>query len=377
MSTEQSSRSMEDFAACRRQLQPTLPGRDHNWLRQIRDRGVQRFAETGYPGERDEDWRYVNLRPLLKRSFLVPEPAVEALQPRQLEPLRIPGLDTIRLVFVDGIHAPALGEGTLPDGLRIDSLSELLDQQSAADIEEHLGRLVPSDSHGFNAMNSALIRDGAVIRIASAAAVETCIELLYLDSGTSAEVHTWPRNLVIADAGSRCRILERHVSLGDGATFCNGVTEITAGNGARIEYLKLHEDGDKGFNISSTFIRQQAESDVRWHTLVLGGQTVRNEIQTRLCEPGAVCDIKGLYLGRGRQGIDNFVRVYHDAPDCRSNEYFKGVMDDRSRAAFPGEDRRCAGCAENRCPAAEPEPPAFPACRGGFQTAAGDLRRRR
>jgi len=43
-----------------------------------------------------------------------------------------------------------------------------------------------------------------------------------------------------------------------------------------------------------------------------------------------------LYLGRGKQNIDNFVRVFHDAPDCRSNEYFKGVMDDRSRAVFQG-----------------------------------------
>ena len=45
----------------------------------------------------------------------------------------------------------------------------------------------------------------------------------------------------------------------------------------------------------------------------------------------------GLYLTRGEQLVDNHTVIYHDQPNCRSWEVYKGVLDDRSRAVFNGK----------------------------------------
>ena len=45
----------------------------------------------------------------------------------------------------------------------------------------------------------------------------------------------------------------------------------------------------------------------------------------------------GLYLTRGDQVVDNHTAIYHDQPNCRSWEVYKGVLDGRSRAVFNGK----------------------------------------
>jgi Fe-S cluster assembly protein SufD len=45
----------------------------------------------------------------------------------------------------------------------------------------------------------------------------------------------------------------------------------------------------------------------------------------------------GLYLSRGDQVVDNHTAIYHDQPNCRSWEVYKGVLDGRSRAVFNGK----------------------------------------
>jgi Fe-S cluster assembly protein SufD len=45
----------------------------------------------------------------------------------------------------------------------------------------------------------------------------------------------------------------------------------------------------------------------------------------------------GLYLGRGEQLVDNHTTIFHDQPNCRSWEVYKGILDDRSHAVFNGK----------------------------------------
>jgi Fe-S cluster assembly protein SufD len=45
----------------------------------------------------------------------------------------------------------------------------------------------------------------------------------------------------------------------------------------------------------------------------------------------------GLYITRGDQLVDNHTTIYHDQPNCRSWEVYKGILDGRSRAVFNGK----------------------------------------
>jgi len=55
-----------------------------------------------------------------------------------------------------------------------------------------------------------------------------------------------------------------------------------------------------------------------------------------LADEGAECQLNGLYLGSGRQVVDNHTLVDHAMPHCQSHEFYKGILTDRARGVFRG-----------------------------------------
>src|SRR6185503_711334 len=47
-----------------RESSPTVP-----WLELVRNSGMERFEQLGFPTVHQEDWKYTNLAPLAKQEF--------------------------------------------------------------------------------------------------------------------------------------------------------------------------------------------------------------------------------------------------------------------------------------------------------------------
>jgi Fe-S cluster assembly protein SufD len=67
-----------------------------------------------------------------------------------------------------------------------------------------------------------------------------------------------------------------------------------------------------------------------------GGALTRNDIVVSLDAEGAECQLNGLYRVGGRQHVDFHTRIEHVQPHGTSREYFKGILDGRSRGVFNG-----------------------------------------
>ncbi len=95
------------------------------------------------------------------------------------------------------------------------------------------------------------------------------------------------------------------------------------------------------------------------HSIGLGGLLVRNDANAYLGGEGIECTLNGVYLGKGRQLIDNHTAIDHAMPHCNSHEIYKGILDDHSRGVFNGKIFVRAGCPEDRRQADQSNPPAF------------------
>jgi Fe-S cluster assembly protein SufD len=69
----------------------------------------------------------------------------------------------------------------------------------------------------------------------------------------------------------------------------------------------------------------------------MGAALARHNLHARLDGENVETLLYGLYLTRGNQLVDNHTAIYHDEPNCRSWEVYKGILDDRSRAVFNGK----------------------------------------
>ena len=297
-------------------------------VERLRREAIARFAETGFPTAREEDWKYTNLDALARTAFRLPPREVSGdLQ-------ATPGWSS-RIVFVNGRHAPGLSRpAALPAGVTVGSLAEAL----AADpgiAEAHLGSSANLRELPFVALNTAFLDDGVIVRIPDNAIVEEPIHIVFLSRPNGEPSVSHPRVLILAGRHSQATVVERHV--GEGIYFTNAVTEIVAAEGAVIEHCKLERESDRAFHVGIVSATQARASSLTTHAVLLGGRLVRNDVTTVLGAEGATCALNGLYMTEGSQHVDNRTLIDHASPHCSSNETYKGVLDGKSRAVFNGE----------------------------------------
>jgi len=306
------------------------------WLRTLRQQGFHRFAEAGFPTIRTEDWRFTNISAISNTPFRLTTNGDHLPSQAEIAAHRVPGA-ACELVFVDGRFAPRLSSiGELPNGVHVASLaSELLKNSDA--VEPHLGRYLKIERDPFSALNTAFVEDGAYISIAKGVIVEFPIHLLFLSIAHDQPTVHHPRNLIVAGENSQATIIEDYVSLGRGEkALCNTATELIAGDHAVISHYMIEREDEQAFNISTLRIQQGRGADIASHSVLAGGALVRNNVHPVLAGEGSECLINGLFIGRNRQHLDNYMLVEHASPHCGSRQFYNGILDGFAHGVFHG-----------------------------------------
>jgi len=312
--------------------------REPGWLAAIRQEGIARFGELGFPTLEDEDWRFTNLAPLAKLPFRpVLEHTTNGLTAAALAQFPLGALEATRLVFVNGQLAPEFGSvGAQPGGVTIGSLAAALANDAAA-LEPHLARYAKSEDHSaFASLNAAFFRDGAFIHVPAGRTVEQPVHLVYVTTAAESGATTHPRNLIIAGEASRLTVIESYVATVGSAYFTNAVTEMVVGDGAVVEHCKFQDESTAAFHLATLAATLGRGSNFISHSIATGARLSRHNLRTELAGEGLEAILNGLYLTKGEQLADHHMIVDHTQPRCASHEYFNGILDDKSKGVFHG-----------------------------------------
>lgn len=308
-----------------------------SWLLPLRKAGLARFAEQGFPTLKDEDWRFTNVAPIARLPF---KPMLQAadggLTTETLAQFPFAEITGSRLVFVNGHFSARLSTlPAQPAGVIVGSLATALHDHPDL-IAKHLGQYTAADASSFAALNAAYFQDGAFIHVPAGLTVVGPVHLLFVTKATETGSTQQPRNLVIAEAGSRLTVVENYVSLSEAATFTNAVTEFAIGDRAQVEHVKHQDESQSAYHIAGMYAHLGRECNFLSHSFALGAKLSRNSLRTKLDGDHLQCVLNGLYVTRGEQLADHYMIVEHAQPNCESHEYFNGILDDRSRGVFHG-----------------------------------------
>jgi Fe-S cluster assembly protein SufD len=308
------------------------------WLEPVRRTAMERFARTGFPPARDEEWRFTPIAPIVQGSWRPGSGAVAELSPAQLAPFVFGHADWTTLVFVNGVFSDALSSvGPLPPGVRVTSLADALRSDGAL-LHPHLTRHAPIEGSPFTALNTALFGEGGLVHVAANVELSAPVHLLFVSTVEAGGAVAHPRNLIVVDRGARASIIESYVTVAPGQSYwTNPVTEVAVGAGAWVEHTRIQRESESAYHVGLTHVDQQRDSHYRSFSLTMGGALARHNLHVRLNDENIETLMYGLYLTRGDQVADNHTAIYHDQPNCRSWEVYKGILDGRSRAVFNGK----------------------------------------
>jgi Fe-S cluster assembly protein SufD len=318
------------FATARR----ALPGAGS--VAALREDAFRRFESEGLPHRRVEEWKYTDLRALMREARPLASPPDAAAKVRAERALAtLVAIEARRIVFVDGTFVAELSDlAALEAGLTIRSTAQAL-AVGDPHIAAHLGQVAPSDDVAV-ALNTAFMGDGAVIHVAAGAALARPLHLVFVNAGGE-PASVFVRSLAVIENGARAMLVETHLGVGASEHQVNAVLELKVGDEAHVDHVKITGEGAGALHVSTLMAAVGAHARFNEFLFTTGGAVVRNQVFVRFAGEGTIAGIRGASLLKGRQHADTTLVADHAVPDCTSREVFKSVLDGESRGVFQGK----------------------------------------
>lgn len=298
-----------------------------SWLKQLKSEALSEFEQKGFPNRFDEEWKYTRIDGLLKNSFLKDYSALQAAVKMDL-PIH---------------HSLVINNGcvvgyeqlvkNLPAGVVVQPLVVALRERPQL-LEQYLGSVLKSE-HGFHFLNTAMLECGVFIYLPKKVIINEPLALIHAQGQNNNAVYL--RHLIVAEEGSSATIIEDYQGLENTRYLTSSITEIVLGAHSNLTHFKIQRESKLAYHIAHVAVKQAQSSTFLNHSLSLGGLLARSDLAIFLNEEHAHCLMNGIYAPHEAQLMDHHTTVFHQAPNCSSEQDYKGILNGASQAIFNGK----------------------------------------
>ncbi len=228
---------------------------------------------------------------------------------------------------------------SLPENLELYSISQLKDWPDKIKSEFH--NLFLKEDVSFedtiDALNYSDLENGVFLRVARGKSVNAPLHLLFTDQGMAGDKFLISnfKVYISVEESAEFTLIQEYSSSHN--LYRNNKTEVKVAKNARFNHMSLQWDGDSSVSFYTTHITQERDSFVHNQCLSLGSKLSRNNVVSNIV--GENCDIElfGSYLLSEKQHSDHNTKINHIIGHSRSNQIYKGLLDDQSRAVMNGK----------------------------------------
>ncbi|HKG99244.1 MAG TPA: Fe-S cluster assembly protein SufD [Bradyrhizobium sp.] len=302
---------------------------------ELRRQAFESYERVGLPHRRIEDWKYTDLRVLMREVLPLASAPDAAALTRAADASRLHAIEGVRrLVLVDGVFAPKLSEiGNLEKGLFVRTLREALEGGDAT----LQAKLFGSDhSDPMVALNAAMMTDGLVIEVAEGVVLPQPLHIVHIASGAQPAA-MFTRSLLKLGKRASATLVESYIAAAGAKAYqVHDSLAVSIDDGARLDHVRLIEDSREAFNISSASVMLGAKAHFNSFGLTSGANVSRYQAVIAFAGEGSRVETNGVNLLNGRQHADSTLFLDHAVPNCDSREIFRAVVDDRGHSVFQG-----------------------------------------
>ncbi len=297
---------------------------------------IDELTVTKFPTKKDEEWRFTNIAPILKTDFAPadnnPTDANEIKD--KINNVFLNDFDSYKLVFINGFFREDLSEiKSLPKNVFIGGLEKAVEEIPEI-VKQYFGKSV-KHNNAFELLNSAFTADGLFVYIPKNTTLKIPIEALFVSNNDENKM-ILPHNIVIAEENSEATILSNYSDFSDSVKLTNTLTEIYGAKSSRLTYIEIQSENNSSYRIGTTEIEIEESAVFNHFVLTDSGKLVRNNLNAELNGENIEAHFFGFYISKENRHIDNHTFIDHAKPNCFSNEIYKGILEDESKAVFGG-----------------------------------------
>ena len=303
-------------------------------VQKAREKGFKNFKRLGFPTRRNEEWKYTNITPYLQEKYSTDSVEVSTIHDELAAKAQIPHLAAYQLVLINGrLHTENI---SLPSFIKVQAISEA---QKDAAFGQYFSKGTDVEEFPFSALNTALFTDGLFIEIAANEVLDKPLHVIHIFTGGNDNLFVQPRHLIVVRKSANLNLIESVVSqTSSSKIFVNSLTEVFLEENAVCDHYVLQTAESGTRLVTATEVSQLRHSVYSNYTFSLpSADIIRNNLHMSLDDKDTETHLFGLYLGAGKQLIDNHSLVNHKMPNCNSNEIYKGVLTENSVGVFNGK----------------------------------------
>lgn len=310
--------------------------KDKDYISALRTEAIEQFDKLGFPSIKEESWRGTDLKKVLSKDYQqFLQPQIQDIDLNKLFICEVHNFDTDILSLLNGWMVNGYAKlKTFENGTIIGSLADAMEKYPEL-IQKYYNKSDKINEYSFSSLNTAFAIDGVFIYVPDGVKVNRAIQMVSIINHDE-NLLVQNRNLIILGKNSSLTFVQCDDSTNKLASLNNSVTEFFVGENSHLDHTKLQNLNNESTLINSTYVNQEANSNVSTNAISLNGGLIRNNINIALNGQGANADIYGLYLMDDKQHIDNRVFVDHKVANCTSTELFKGILDDEASGIFNG-----------------------------------------
>lgn len=294
------------------------------------------FLTLGLPSRQTELYRYIKVRHLFSQPYeWAPESKLTA---DQIAPYIQPECRQSLLVFVNGDYCASLSNTTaIPAQVSVSTLQEAV-QTYGAFLNNHWTKSLKEEDDAFAAINGALHRKGAFLYIPPKTVIEAPIQILHIVDVENQLCMAAPRLNIFVGAQSQAVFCATQKNFSANGYFVNQVVELVLEENSNVQYAQLLcDEHPAAWHFDALRATLKRNATLKTICVTEGSMTVRTDYRIALIGENAEVLLNGVWMLRDKREAHVNVFIEHQAPNCRSFQLFKGVLNDFSRSSFEGK----------------------------------------
>ena len=173
--SEHTARYIAAFKEWRSAAKSSAP----SWLERASARRHRKLCGARVSNPQQEEWKYTNVEPVVSRQFGMANGEASFVGADIFSSAFVEA-DAPRLVFVNGVYAPALSSvQSLPQRRAFGESVRIASTATTAVLAARIGRYADHRRNAFVALNTAFMDDGAVVIVAPGCRLPQPIYLVY------------------------------------------------------------------------------------------------------------------------------------------------------------------------------------------------------
>jgi Fe-S cluster assembly protein SufD len=299
-----------------------------------------------FPDKKNEAWKYYDFSDILNSSFNLEHPldTEKSSGLSKSDLVKIVDKFVFRecvenlIVTVNGAYSAELSNFELGNpGIRILNFNSQQDIKNNPWAIEKCKKLFAKDIEKedkyFKVLNTLLFGNGFFLDIAANHIQKSPLQILHI---SNQNYFHQMRSLINAGKNSEQDVLVTYVGIEDSNYFTNAVIECYLEEGAKLKLDKIQNESKNATRLYDFYAKLSRDSRLEFNSFSFGAKSSREDIEIDIEGEGAHASLNGLYVLNDKRKSHHKVTINHKVAHATSEQLFKGLLLDESRAEFNG-----------------------------------------